>query len=113
MTSLFNIFSDLDSQKHVSNYYKSRSNTNNNKNTNNTTSLTQGQKFMKYQKKIANKMNKQINYVNSKEGFTSGLSQQTHNILKATDNLTNTQAQVQTSLVNQQFNSSLSQFEDA
>jgi hypothetical protein len=112
MTSLFNIFSDLDSQKHVSNYYKSRSNTNNT-NKVNTTSLTQGQKFMKYQKKIAKNMNKEINYVNSKEGFTPNLSQQTHNILKATDNLTNTQAQVQTSLVNQQFNSSLSQFEDA
>ena len=114
MTSMFNIFSDsnLDNRNKVSNYYKSKVKPNNN-NKLNTTSLTQGQKFIKYQKKIEKNLSKNINYVNSKEGFTDSLSQQTYNILNATSQLTSPQGQAQTGMVTQQFNNSLSAYEDA
>ena len=114
MTSMFNIFSDsnLDNRNKVSNYYKSKVKPNNN-NKLNTTSLTQGQKFIKDQKKIEKNLSKNINYVNSKEGFTDSLSQQTYNILNATSQLTSPQGQAQTGMVTQQFNNSLSAYEDA
>jgi hypothetical protein len=74
MTSIFNIFSNLDNLKpqnndHVRTYKR--------ENVNRqipTPSLSQGQNFNKYQQQIFHKYEKDMYRVNTKEGFTSSSS---------------------------------------
>ena len=69
-----------------------------------TTSLTQGEKFMKYQKKIGK---------NKKEGFTGSLTQESRAILAKTKPLTSPKADDSLFKYNQQYNNVLGQYEDA
>jgi len=82
MTSLLNIFSGLDNSNdgnvppNFQNKYKR-----NNSSSLQSTSLSQGDRFLKYQNKIKNQVGKKINYVNSKEGFTPKLTQETKSLI--------------------------------
>ena len=82
-----------------------KNNKENFKNNQISTSLTHGQRFVKYQKKITKKSNK-------KEGFTS-LLQQTRNILNETKPLTSTNAESSMNNYSDQYNSTISQYEYA
>ena len=83
MTSLLNIFSGLDSSNvgnlppNFVNQYKK-----NNSNSLQSTSLSQGDRFLKYQNKIKKQVGDKINYVNSREGFTPKLTRETKGVIK-------------------------------
>ena len=95
---LFSNFDDLLKNKSVvdssSKYRENKSNTIKSRYT---PALNQGVKFKKYQQKIKNNLEKKINYVNSKEGFTgfneednlqlseNGLTIQTKNLINDND----------------------------
>ena len=82
MTSLLNMFSGLDNSNNddmppnFKNQYKKNSG-----GYLQSTSLSQGDRFLKYQNKIKKQLGDKINYVNSREGFTPKLTQQTKNLI--------------------------------
>ena len=74
MSSIFNIFSNLDNLKPENNDHVRKYKRENLNRTIPTPALSQGQKFNNYQQKIFNKYEKDIYRVNTKEGFTSASS---------------------------------------
>ena len=82
MTSLLNIFSGLDVSNKDKDYtiFKKQNNTNH-PSYSQTTSLSQGNRFIRYQNKIKQQTEPKIKYVNSREGFTPKLASQTKAVL--------------------------------
>ena len=82
-----------------------------------TPALSQGAKFNKYQQKIHNNLEKQINYVNSKEGFQglqglqlngNGLTAQSDKVIRANE-MTESEYQSSNNL-NAQYNSTIADY---
>ena len=101
MTSILNIFSGSNTENNISKFKKAKETFSNNLTT---TSLTQGERFIKYQNKINKK---------ALEGFTSSLSKQTHFVLDVTDPLTRKKAKNDISNLNLKTKSTLSEYENA
>ena len=81
MTSLFNIFSGLDDSNKDKNTTIYKKPTNQKYNSSQTTSLSQGNRFIRYQNKIKQQTEPKIKYVNAREGFTPKLASQTKSVL--------------------------------
>jgi hypothetical protein len=84
MTTIVNLFSNFDDLNKTKSVVDSASKYKNNQTdvNNLSTSLNQGKKFKKYQKKIIKNLEKDIDNVNSKEGFVSSFDTSTLNTTK-------------------------------
>ena len=122
MTSIVNIFSNLDNSKNPKKSIKQQ-NSNNDNNPNNfdaMPSLSQGNKFKKYQKKIQNNLEKKAVQLSGKEGFAgidfntmnlslNGLTNQSNAIIQ--ENTINTQQQDTITNLQQQYQTTLSEYQ--
>ena len=107
MISLLNIFSGLDNlnvgnlSPNFDNQYKKKSNSLQ------STSLSQGDRFLKYQNKIKKHVGDKTNYVNSREGFTPKLTMETKSVIKKNKHLTSEKANKTSNAIDASYNSNL------